>query len=271
MLLLHGFPQFWWTWRGQLVSLAEAGYRAVAMDLRGYGASDKPPRGYDPLTLAADAAGVIRALGARDAVVVGHGTGGLVAWTTAAVHTSLVRGLAVLSTPHPGTWRSLFGLPRGRLRRQVLGWRPPILAERGLLHADAAPMVSFLRRGYARGWSDPVAERRYRDAFQVPGVARRALATHRWMARSPLRTEGRRYRARMRRPIRVPTLRLHGSLDRVVPAAAVESAHRHAHAPWTLRFVAGAGHFPHEEQPDAVGGILVDWLQRTVDSMLTPR
>ncbi|MFD0888851.1 alpha/beta fold hydrolase, partial [Streptosporangium algeriense] len=51
VLLLHGFPQFWWTWRHQLVSLSAAGYRAVAVDLRGYGASDKPPRGYDLPTL----------------------------------------------------------------------------------------------------------------------------------------------------------------------------------------------------------------------------
>lgn len=57
MLLLHGFPQFWWTWRRRLVFLAEAGYRAVAMDVRGYGASDKPPQGYDRLTLAAETAG----------------------------------------------------------------------------------------------------------------------------------------------------------------------------------------------------------------------
>ena len=54
VLLLHGFPQFWWAWRQQLVDLADAGYRAVAVDLRGYGASDKPPRGYDSPTLAAD-------------------------------------------------------------------------------------------------------------------------------------------------------------------------------------------------------------------------
>ena len=60
VLFLHAFPQFWWTWRRQLTALAEAGYRAVAMDLRGYGASDKPPTGYDAPTLTADVAGVIR-------------------------------------------------------------------------------------------------------------------------------------------------------------------------------------------------------------------
>src|SRR3974390_1948945 len=63
VLLLHGFPQFWWTWRAQLASLSAAGYRAVAADLRGYGGSDKPPRGYDLITAASDAAGVVRAPG----------------------------------------------------------------------------------------------------------------------------------------------------------------------------------------------------------------
>src|SRR3954447_10647843 len=96
VLFLHGFPEFWWAWRHQLPAVAEAGYRAAAMDLGGYGASDKPPRGYDPTTLAADVAGVIRSLGDRDAVVVGHGWGGLVAWTVAVAHAGQVRGVAAV-------------------------------------------------------------------------------------------------------------------------------------------------------------------------------
>ena len=63
VLLLHGFPQFWWAWRHQMQALADAGYRACAMDLRGYGASDKPPRGYDTRTSATDVASVLRSLG----------------------------------------------------------------------------------------------------------------------------------------------------------------------------------------------------------------
>ena len=67
VLLLHGFPQFWWTWRHQLTALADAGYRAVAMDLRGVGGSDRTPRGYDPANLALDITGVVRSLGEPDA------------------------------------------------------------------------------------------------------------------------------------------------------------------------------------------------------------
>src|SRR3954449_11342949 len=129
VLLLHGFPEFWWSWRHQLVALADAGYRAAAMDLRGYGASDKPPRGYDLLTLAADVAGLVRALGERDAVVVGHGWGGLVAWTLAPAHPALVRRLAVVSAPPPLRWSAALSAPHqqraaGPLLRFQLPWHP---------------------------------------------------------------------------------------------------------------------------------------------------
>jgi len=69
VLLLHGFPQFWWAWHQQLSDLAGAGFRAVAVDLRGYGASDKPPRGYDAPNLAADMAQLVTSLGESDAMV----------------------------------------------------------------------------------------------------------------------------------------------------------------------------------------------------------
>src|SRR6059058_2979412 len=106
VLLLHGFPEFWWTWRHQLAVLPEAGYRAVAVDLRGYGGSDKPPRGYDLVTAASDAAGLVRALGEANAIVVGHGLGALVAWTLAAYYPKVVRRLAVISMAHPLRMRS---------------------------------------------------------------------------------------------------------------------------------------------------------------------
>ena len=93
VLLLHGFPEFWWTWRRQLTTLSEAGFRAVAVDLRGYGGSDKPPRGYDLVTAASDASGLVRSLGEANAVVVGHDWGGMIAWTMAAYFPKVVRRL----------------------------------------------------------------------------------------------------------------------------------------------------------------------------------
>jgi pimeloyl-ACP methyl ester carboxylesterase len=126
VLLLHGFPEFWWTWREQLATLAAAGYRAVAPDLRGYGGSDKPPRGYDLVTAASDAAGLIRALGEANAVVIGHDWGGLVAWTMAAYYPKVVRRLAVISMAHPLRMRSAVvtdPLGQGRRSGYALGFQ----------------------------------------------------------------------------------------------------------------------------------------------------
>src|SRR3984893_4423835 len=76
VLLLHGFPEVWWTWRDRLAVRPGAGFRAVAVGLRGYGGSDKPPRGYDLVTAAADAAGLVRAPGGGHAIVGGRRPGG---------------------------------------------------------------------------------------------------------------------------------------------------------------------------------------------------
>src|SRR2546421_12386066 len=101
VLFLHGFPEFWWAWQYQLRMVADAGFRAVAIDLRGYGASDKPPRGYDGYTMAGDVAGLVRALGERSAVGVGAGYGGMLAWTAAAFHPRPVRPLLVAGPAAP--------------------------------------------------------------------------------------------------------------------------------------------------------------------------
>ncbi|EUA78676.1 alpha/beta hydrolase fold family protein [Mycobacterium xenopi 4042] len=103
VILLHGFASFWWSWRHQLRGLT--GGRVVAVDLRGYGGSDKPPRGYDGWTLAGDTAGLIRALGHSSATLVGHADGGLVCWATSVLHPRLVRAIAMVSSPHPAALR----------------------------------------------------------------------------------------------------------------------------------------------------------------------
>ena len=105
VIMLHGFGSFWWSWRHQLRGLT--GARVVAVDLRGYGGSDKPPRGYDGWTLAGDTAGLIRALGHTSATLVGHADGGLVCWATSVLHSRQVRAIAVISSPHPAALRAL--------------------------------------------------------------------------------------------------------------------------------------------------------------------
>lgn len=262
VLLLHGFPQFWWTWRHQLPALAGAGYRVAAMDLRGFGASDKPPRGYDPRTLAEDASGVIRSLGDRDAVVVGQGLGGLVAWTLAVVHPRQVRRLVAVSMPHPRRFRRahLTDVRQLRASGHAVGYQAPVLPERRLLADDAAEVGRLLRRWAGPDYPDDETEARYRQAAQIPGVAHCALESYRWQVRSIPRTDGVRYARRMASPVTVPTLQVHGALDRCVLPGSGQGSRRYVEAAYRWHLMPGVGHFPHEEDPSAFTTVLRGWL-----------
>ncbi|WP_336212123.1 alpha/beta fold hydrolase [Nonomuraea sp. LPB2021202275-12-8] len=263
VLLLHGFPQFWWTWRHQLRSLPAAGFRAVAVDLRGYGGSDKPPRGYDLPTLAADATGLIRALGETGAIVVGHDWGGLLGWTMAVLEPKSVYRLVTVSAPHPLRLRnSLFSDPLGQLRASGprLGFQLPLLPERRLTRDDAS-LVGKLLDGWSRpGWPDAETASTYREAFRIPAVAHCALEYHRWFGRSQLRPDGLRYARAMRTEIEAPTLQLHGAQDRCILPRTAQGSGRYVAAPYRWRLVEGAGHYPHEETPDVFDTELLGWL-----------
>ncbi|MEY9214196.1 alpha/beta hydrolase [Thermobifida halotolerans] len=262
VLLLHGFPQFWWAWERQITALAEAGYRAVAVDLRGYGASDKPPRGYDLFTMASDVAGLVRVLGAPDAAVAGHGVGGLVGWTMSVCHPRTVRRLAVLSAPHPV--RLAAAVPRswhqGWAVRHLLGFQVPVLPERRLVADGAEAVGRMLRRWSRPGWPDAETEWRFREAFRIPLVAHCSLECYRWLFRSRFRPDGYRYLRRMSVPGTVPTLYVHGASDPLVPPATARGTERYVSAPYRLRTVERAGHFPHQERPDQVNSLLVEWF-----------
>ena len=263
VLLLHGFPEFWWTWRHQLVSLPAAGFRAVAADLRGYGGSDKPPRGYDLVTAASDVAGLVRALGEANAIVVGHDWGGLVAWTVGAYFPKLVRRLAVVSVAHPLRMRgAMFAEPLSPRRRNghMLAFQLPVMPERQLLRDDAELVGRILTDWSAPGWPDDQAEMVYRRAIRIPSVAHSALEYYRWFFRSTLRPDGMRYTHRMRVPIQAPTLQVHGALDTCVPPGTARGAGRHVEGPYRWRMIDGAGHFPHEEQASRFDDELRGWL-----------
>lgn len=265
VLFLHGFPEFWWTWRHQLPVVAAAGYRAVAMDLRGYGASDKPPRGYDPMTSAADVAGMIRALGARDAVVVGHGWGGVGAWSAAVLHSEQVHRVAVVSMAHPRRLRTAHLRDPGQIgaSRHVFGFQRPILPERALVRGDAALVSRLLRTWSGPGWPDAEADRRYRDAMQIPGVAHCSMESYRWAIRSILRSDGMRYALRMAAPVTVQTLQVHGENDPVVLPRTARGSQRYVDAAYRWEQMPGVGHFPHEENPSGFNDRLVGWLRDT--------
>src|SRR4051795_4743466 len=103
IVLLHGFPEFWFSWRLQIGPLAAAGFRVVAPDLRGYNLSSRPAdvEAYSADRLAADVRGLIRELGSESALLVGHDWGGTVAWATAMNHPEVVDHLVILNAAHP--------------------------------------------------------------------------------------------------------------------------------------------------------------------------
>jgi pimeloyl-ACP methyl ester carboxylesterase len=264
VLLLHGFPQFWWTWRAQLTALSAAGFHVVAPDLRGYGASDKPPRGYDLPTLSADVAALVRALGEQDAVVVGHDWGGLLGWTTAALHPRSVRRLVVLSMAHPRRLRAGMTDPRQRrASAYAVRFQVPRLPERMLTRADDDPVADLMQRWAGPEWSRTAdfaeAVDRYRAAFRIPQAAYGAMEYHRWAARSQLRPDGLRYARRMAAPITAATLQLHGALDTCVLPSTARGSGRYVAGPYEWRELAGVGHFPQEEAPDAVSAAIAEW------------
>jgi pimeloyl-ACP methyl ester carboxylesterase len=269
VLLLHGFPEFWWSWRHQLADLADAGYRVVAPDLRGYGASDKPPRGYDAFTLAGDVAGLVRALGERDAVLVGHDWGGLIAWTVATLHPRVVRRLLVLNTPHPRRLRAaLLTDPRGQLRataRYVLRFQVPRHGETLLTRNGGAYAARLLSEWSGPAWRRTAehaeAARRCAEAIRIPAAAHSALEYYRWATRSLLRPDGLRYAKLMQQPVTAPTLQLHGTADPALLPRTAQGSGRYVAGPYEWRLLDGLGHFPHQEAPELVTGEILRWAK----------
>src|SRR5690625_3680158 len=153
IMLLHGFPQMWWCWRDHIPALVAAGYRVAAMDLRGFGASDKPPRGYDTCVLARRGAVVIRSRGAVAAPVIGQGLGGSVAWSMPALFPPLTRAIAALGMPHPLHLRSTLTKAAGPgVLKNLAIFQVPFLPERLLRRKDLT--VSLLRQWCAPGRLD---------------------------------------------------------------------------------------------------------------------
>lgn len=243
VVFLHGALQNWYAWRGVLPAVAAAGYRAVAVDLRGHGASDATPRGYHLPGLADDVDSLVRSLGARQAVVVGHDLGGWIGWTLAARHPERLLGLVSVAAPPPRP-----GLLRGPALRRVLAAQAPSLPERVLLRGDGVRH----HLDAARAEPAPRADVEYYVAsVRVPSVAHTCLETWRWLGRASVRPDGARWWRSVRGPWTVPTLQLEGERDRLTPPSGRGAV-----------VLPGVGHLLPEEAPDAVVEQLLAWLPR---------
>lgn len=265
VVLLHGFGDYWYAWRRQLVALGEAGYRTVAVDLRGYGDSDKPPRGYDGWTLAGDIAALVRALGHDTATLIGHADGGYVCWAAAQLHPNRVSAIATVSAPHPlGLRRAAMRdrAQRGALIGTILRDQQPRIAERRLTDDDGLGAELLLRARSGAAWlaTPDFAESAAsaRSAIQILGVAHCALEYHRWAFRSQFRPDGRRFRAAMGGAVTVPVLQIGGTQDPLI----LPSTYRRCRtwAPRRALTMLEAGHFAHQEAPAETTTALLGFL-----------
>ena len=180
VVLLHGFPEFWYGWRQQIAPLVEAGFRVVAPDLRGYNLSSKP-EGYDAFTadkLAADIRGLIRELGAESAMVVGHDWGGTVAWTLAANHPEIVDRLVILNAAHPRRLNEGLRNPRQLLRTWYFFYfQSPKLPERRARRRHWRFFKRFLRDARPQYTEQEID--RYVEAWSQPGAAKAMIDYYR--------------------------------------------------------------------------------------------
>ena len=256
VLLVHGFPAYWEDWREQMEALAAKGFRAIAFDLPGYGESDQLPGmlDYRATLLAADIAGLIRALGLHSVHVLGHDWGGTLAYCLAAEHPELVKKLIVLNAGHPELFRK--ALKRfEQLRRSwymflfQLPWLPEwLLKRRSALSLALRGME--VRRG---AFSEQDLDRHVR-LMRLPGVAHAALCYYRAAFRAPVRARNRIFQR---------TLVLWGDQDQALSGALLlQTLAEHVPNVRVQRFSA-AGHWLHRDLPEVVTEHVVDFLSAT--------
>ena len=255
VVFLHGFPEFWASWKHQLRAFADAGFWAIAPDLRGYNESDKPEgvAAYEVEALAGDIAGLIRALGRKKAIVVGHDWGGVVAWCVAQYHPSVVTRLAILNMPHP------LQMTRGLRRPEQLkkSWymfffQLPRIPERVIAKNDFA----YVRKTFAiDGFSNDEIQP-YVDAMTTPGAVTGALNYYRAAIRRVLT-------GRTPKAVRIecPVLVIWGDADRYLGKEMAEPPPRFVPNARTVH-IPGAPHWVQNAEPDKVNSLLLEFARQ---------
>ena len=183
VILLHGFPEFWYGWRAQIPTLAAAGFRVLAPDLRGYNLSDKP-RGlsaYRADVVADDVVGLIDSSGRERATIVGHDWGGAIAWTIAMRSPERVSQLIVLNCGHPAAMMKRIATdPRQLLRSwYIFALQLPALPEGVLRAKNFRTLVRGLRGSSRPGTFSDADMARYREAWSHPGALTAMIAYYR--------------------------------------------------------------------------------------------
>lgn len=263
VVLLHGFPELAYSWRYQIPALAAAGYRVIAFDQRGYGASSKPADvdQYGLRMLVADVVGVLDELGVATATVVGHDWGSIVAYATAITHPDRVGGLVSLNVPYRG---ACVGFPSMDVIRNeladrfsyVIMFQEPGVAEAGFGASPEVWLQGFYLGG-SRGkqFMDPAELDVYVDAFTAGGIS----GPVNWYRN--IDANVREFADFLDAPITQPTLMVAADSDPVLPLSLTEGMGR-----WIpdleQAVVDDCAHWTQQERPDEVNEVLIDWLGR---------
>jgi epoxide hydrolase 4 len=250
IVMIHGFPDFWYTWRDQMEALSDK-FQCVAIDQRGYNLSDKPKgvENYDMKYLVGDVAAVIKSLGQTKAIIVGHDWGGAVAWQFALNLPQMTDRLIILNLPHPrGLAHSLATNPEQQKNSQYA---------RNFQQPDAATHLTA--EGLARWVTDPAARAKYVEAFKrsdFEGMLNYYKANY---PREPYTD----YPADA--PVvktQMPVLEFHGLKDTALLAPALNNTWEWMGKDYTLVTIPDAGHFVQQDASDLVSRMMRAWLLR---------
>lgn len=260
VVLLHGFPEFWYAWLPVARRLADAGHRVIVPDQRGYNDSEKPSgvAAYRLPTLAADVADVIDTVTDGDdpsAHIVGHDWGAAVAWWLALDHPSRVATLAAINVPHPTVMRRTLRRSWGQRRRSwyIAAVQLPRVPELVLRAGGWRRFERTMRSSSLPGTFDDADFERYRAAWRKPGALTAALNWYRAVGRKPppVRTD----------PVEPPTLVLWGSQDRFLRTSMARESVAYCRAGRAV-LVEDATHWIHRERPGMVADRLREGFER---------
>lgn len=253
VILLHGFPEFWYGWRKQIEPLAEAGYQVWVPDQRGYNLSDKPAKvaDYDIDLLAKDVASLIEAAGKQKAFVVGHDWGGLVAWWTATIYPEKVEKLIITNVPHPVVATNLIKSKPAQLLKSwyIFFFQLPWLPEKAMSRNNWQLGLDSLRKTSRRGTFDEADLAEYSKAWSQPGAMTSMINWYRAFGRHALR-----WPKQVR--IKPPTLILWGKRDAFIHPVAAQLSQDICEDAKLVYYEKASHWLQYEEAPDVNKRIL---------------
>ena len=266
VILLHGFPEFWYAWHKQFDALSES-FHVVAPDMRGYNLSDKPPRveDYEVDKLIADVIGLMDHFGAQQAAIVGHDWGAGVAWAVAQKHPERVAKLAVLQVPVMAAWRANLTLKQLLRSWYMFFFQIPRLPEWLISRQNFRAIDRTLAKVTRKNSFTSEDIERYKEAARQPGALTGAINYYRanvfGRLFAPKRDgEGKASNGR----VRVPTLFIFGEQDFAIIPATVRGLDKYIDAYYHEVRIPDSGHWVQNEAPEEVNAALLEFLAAVV-------